>query len=93
MYGRYRYYSLPSGFICCKADEYFVLNVNSFHTYATWYNCNASNNKGKLISKSVNGSIYQTLDFELPIGNPNVMQIERALTFALVGFIKWHIIV
>jgi hypothetical protein len=79
---------LPSGFICCKADEYFVLNVNSFHTYATWYNCNASNNTCKLISKSLDGTVYQTFNFELPIGNPNVMNIERALTFALLGFVK-----
>ena len=80
--------NLPLGFISCSPDEYFILNVNSFYTFATWYNCNASNNKGKLISRTVDGSIYQTLDFELPIGNPNVMQIEKALTFALLGFIK-----
>ena len=57
--------NLPSGYITCKNDEYFVLNVNSFHTVATWYNCNESNNKGKLISKSLDGSVYQTLHFEL----------------------------
>ena len=28
--------NLPSGYIKCKNDEYFVLNVNSFHTVATW---------------------------------------------------------
>jgi hypothetical protein len=80
--------NLPSGYITCKNDEYFVLNVNSFHTVATWYNCNSSNNKGKLISKSIDGSIYQTLNFELPVGNPNVLQIDKSLSFSLLGFIK-----
>jgi hypothetical protein len=80
--------TLPSGYITCNHDEYFVLNVNSFHTVATWYNCNQSNNKGKLISKSLDGSIYQTLNFELPIGNPNVLQIDKALSFSLLGFVK-----
>jgi hypothetical protein len=80
--------NLPSGYITCKNDEYFVLNVNSFHTVATWYNCTPSNNKGKLISKSIDGSIYQTLNFELPVGNPNVLQIDKALSFALLGFVK-----
>jgi hypothetical protein len=80
--------SLPSGYITCKNDEYLVLNVNSFHTVATWYNCNQSNNKGKLVSISFTGSVYQTLNFELPVGNPNVMQIDKALSFALLGFVK-----
>jgi hypothetical protein len=55
---------------------------------ATWYNCNSSNNKGKLISKTVFGSVYQTLNFELPIGNPNVMQIDKSVSFSLLGFAK-----
>ena len=80
--------NLPSGYIKCKNDEYFVLNVNSFHTVATWYNCNQTNNKGQLISISIDGSVYQTLNFELPIGNPNVMQIDKSLSFSLLGFIK-----
>jgi hypothetical protein len=80
--------NLPSGYITCKNDEYFVLNVNSFHTVATWYNCNESNNKGKLISKSLDGSVYQTLNFELPVGNPNVLQIDKSLSFSLLGFLK-----
>ena len=80
--------NLPSGYITCKTDEYFVLNVNSFHTVATWYNCNESNNKGRLISRSIDGSIYQTLDFELPVGNPNVLQIDKSLSFSLLGFVK-----
>ena len=80
--------NLPSGYITCKTDEYFVLNVNSFHTVATWYNCNESNNKGRLISRTIDGSIYQTLDFELPVGNPNVLQIDKSLSFSLLGFVK-----
>jgi hypothetical protein len=80
--------NLPSGYITCKNDEYFVLNVNSFHTVATWYNCTSSNNKGKITSKSIFGSVYQTLNFELPVGNPNVLQIDKALSFALLGFVK-----
>jgi len=80
--------NLPSGYITCKNDDYFVLNVNSFHTVATWYNCNSSNNRGKLISKTVFGSVYQTLNFELPIGNPNVLQIDKSVSFSLLGFAK-----
>ena len=80
--------NLPSGYITCKNDEYFVLNVNSFHTVATWYNCNESNNRGRLISKLIDGSVYQTLNFELPVGNPNVLQIDKSLSFSLLGFIK-----
>lgn len=80
--------NLPSGYITCKNDEYFVLNVNSFHTVATWYNCNESNNRGRLISKLIDGSVYQTLNFELPVGNPNVLQIDKSISFSLLGFIK-----
>ena len=80
--------NLPSGYITCKNDEYFVLNVNSFHTVATWYNCNESNNGGRLISKLIDGSVYQTLNFELPVGNPNVLQIDKSISFSLLGFIK-----
>jgi len=80
--------NLLSGYIICQHDEYFLLNVNSFHTVATWYNCNSSNNKGKLISKSLDGSVYQTLNFELPVGNPNVLQIDKSLSFSLLGFLK-----
>ena len=80
--------NLPSGYITCKNDEYFVLNVNSFHTVATWYNCNESNNRGRLISKLIDGSVYQTLNFELPVGNPNVLQIDKSIRFSLLGFIK-----
>jgi hypothetical protein len=46
------------------------------------------NNKGKLISESLDGSVYQTLNFELPVGNPNVLQIDKSLSFSLLGFLK-----
>jgi len=80
--------NLPPGYISCKNDEYFVLNVNSFNTFTTWNNCTTYNNKGKLISRSIDGSIYQTLNFELPLGNPNAMQIDRSLNFSLLGFVN-----
>ncbi len=45
-------------------------------------------NKGQLISKSIDGSVYQTLNFELPNGNQNVMQIDMSLSFSLLGFVN-----
>ncbi len=36
--------SLPNGLLCFHADEYFILNVNSFNTCANWYNGTNKNN-------------------------------------------------
>ncbi len=60
-------------------DEYFVLNVNSFYTWANWYNCTSKKNSCKFIVKDDDDDIVETFDIKLPIGNLNVLQITSIL--------------
>jgi len=79
--------SLPNGLLSCNLDEYFILNVNSFYTCASWYNCTNKNNECKMIRKDHDGLIKETINIELPIGNLNVLQITSILNNYMVNHV------
>ena len=79
--------NLPNAFLNVKKDEYFILNINSFHTFASWYNCTTSNSSYKLVCKAQNGSIYQILYYNLQVGNPNVNDLKTMLEASISTYI------
>jgi len=79
--------SLPNGFLTVSRDEYFVLTINSFHMFATWYNCNSLNSAYKLVSRKQDTSIFNILYFTLQQGNPNINDIVLMLNNILIGYV------
>ena len=79
--------SLPNGFLTVSRDEYFILTINSFHMFATWYNCNSLNSAYKLVSRKQDTSIFNILYFTLQQGNPNINDIIIMLNASLSGFV------
>lgn len=79
--------SLPNGFLTVSRDEYFILTINSFHMFATWYNCNSLNSAYKLVSRKQDTSIFNILYFTLQPGNPNINDIVAMLNNSLIGYV------
>ena len=74
---------IPDGLIKVNNDEYFTLSVNSFYCYNDFYQCNTTCNKFLIILKNIDGETSTSLKLDLPIGNPNVMDILKYINSVL----------
>tara|TARA_Y100000389_G_scaffold109673_1_gene106757 strand:+ start:2249 stop:3088 length:840 start_codon:yes stop_codon:yes gene_type:complete len=75
--------SFPTSLIKCDPKtEYIVLNVNGWIMKNEFYNIQSINNKYKI------GIDNSEINFELPIGNYNVLELEKILKSQLSAFIN-----
>ena len=66
---------IPDGLLRVNKDEYFTMSVNSFYCYNDFYQCNENCNKFLVIAKNNSGNTAGSVDFDIPVGNPNVNDI------------------
>ena len=75
--------SFPTSLIKCDPKtEYIVLNVNGWIMKNEFYNIQSINNKYKI---EINSTV---INFELPIGNYNVLELEKILKSQLSAFLN-----
>lgn len=75
--------SFPTSLIKCDPKtEYIVLNVNGWIMKNEFYNIQSINNKYKIEIDST------VINFELPIGNYNVIELEKILKGQLSAFLN-----
>ena len=75
--------SFPTSLIKCDPKtEYIVLNVNGWIMKNEFYNIQSINNKYKLVVQN------STINFELPVGNYNVLELEKFLKSQLSAFLN-----
>ncbi len=79
--------NLPNGLLNINRDEYFILNVNSFHTFSSWYNSTTSNSSYQIIFKDETDVTNQILYYTFPIGNLNVNDIKSILENSISAYI------
>ena len=79
--------NLPNGLLNINRDEYFILNVNSFHTFSSWYNSTTSNSSYQIIFKDETDVTTQILYYTFPIGNLNVNDIKSILENSISAYI------
>ena len=72
----------PSLIKCDPKTEYIVLNVNGWIMKNEFYNIQSINNKYKIEIDST------VINFELPIGNYNVLELEKILKSQLSAFLN-----
>ena len=75
--------SFPTSLIKCDPKtEYIVLNVNGWIMKNEFYNIQSINNKYKIQIENT------VINFELPIGNYNVIELEKILKSQLSAFLN-----
>ncbi len=75
--------SFPTSLIKCDPKtEYIVLNVNGWIMKNEFYNIQSINNKYKMQIENT------VINFELPIGNYNVIELEKNLKSQLSAFLN-----
>ena len=75
--------SFPTSLIKCDPKtEYIVLNVNGWIMKNEFYNIQSINNKYKMQIENT------VINFELPIGNYNVIELEKILKSQLSAFLN-----
>ena len=78
---------IPDGLLKVQADEFFSLDVNCFHVYNTFYQCNVNSNHFQLIIRTPAGLIYNSTDMYLNNGSPNVYDVLANLQTLLSAYV------
>ena len=61
-------------------NEFWNLNVNYFSCFNSWYNCQTNfNDQFQLIYYDFEDNIYETINYKLAEGNPDVYDIKNEL--------------
>ena len=77
---------VPDGLLRVQPDEFFSLDVNCFHVYNTFYQCNVNSNHFQLIFRNQAGAVYATSDMYLNNGSPNVYDVLANLSSLLATY-------
>ena len=74
---------IPDGLLRVNKDEYFTMSVNSFYCYNDFYQCNENCNRFAVIGKNDSGATAGVVTFDIPVGNPNVIDILNFINAVL----------
>ncbi len=76
---------IPSGLLACHPEnEYMIMNINSWIMINNFYNIQSINNKFQIKYEQI------TANFELPIGNMNVLELNNWLNTNCGAFMTFE---
>ena len=78
--------TIPDGLLKVGPNEFFSLDVNCFHMFNTFYQCNANTNHFQLIFRNQAGQVYATTDMYLTKGSPNVYDVQTNLQSLMTNY-------
>ena len=81
-------YNVPNGMITKEKEQLFQLTVSAFYCYNTFYNCNLNYNHFQIVFNTNTGILYNTTDWYLTIGNPNVNDLVSDINNQLSSYLS-----